>query len=251
MPNSIKAIIVEDETAAQNHLKKLLATNFNEKIEVIGMATSVKKGIQLINSLSPQLVFLDIQLDDGEGFDILDNVDNSGFEVIFTTGLKDFKEKAMDYFAFYYLNKPLDELQFITIVNTFLEKKSSFNLEKYLAFKQQIENNQKRISIPVKNGFEIINIDDIIYCEADGSYTTFHTVHNKKYVTTTILKKIEGILQQATFFRIHRSVLVNIKHIVKYDNSGKVILVNNKSLNVATRNKKNFLNIIKLMSYNI
>ena len=222
-----------------------------KKIEVIGMAPSVKKGIQLVNSLSPQLVFLDIQLDDGEGFDILDNVDNSGFEVIFTTGLKDFKEKAMDYFAFYYLNKPLDELQFIKIVNTFLEKKSSFNLEKYLAFKQQIENNQKRISIPVKNGFEIINIEDIIYCEADGSYTTFHTVHNKKYVTTTILKKIEGILQQATFFRIHRSVLVNIKHIVKYDNSGKVILVNNKSLNVATRNKKNFLNIIKLMSYNI
>ena len=215
------------------------------------MASSVKKGIQLVNSLSPQLVFLDIQLDDGEGFDILDNVDNSGFEVIFTTGLKDFKEKAMDYFAFYYLNKPLDELQFITTINTFLEKKSSFDLEKYLAFKQQIENNQKRISIPVKNGFEIINIDDIVYCEADGSYTTFHTLNNKKYVTTTILKKIEGILQQSTFFRIHRSVLVNIKHIVKYENSGKVILVNNKSLNVATRNKKNFLNILKLMSYNI
>ena len=107
MSNSIKAVIVEDETAAQNHLIKLLASKFSEKIEVIGMASSVKKGIQLVNSVSPQLVFLDIQLDDGEGFDILDNVDNSGFEVIFTTGLKDFKEKAMDYFAFYYLNNKL------------------------------------------------------------------------------------------------------------------------------------------------
>ena len=104
--------------------------------------SDVEKSIKLIQETNPELIFLDIQLDDGEGFEILDNVDNSNFEVIFTTGLRNSKEKAMDYFAFYYLNKPLDELQFITTINTFLEKKSSFDLEKYLAFKQQIENNQ-------------------------------------------------------------------------------------------------------------
>jgi two-component system LytT family response regulator len=247
----IKAIIIEDEISAQNQLNQLITRNYSEKIEIIGTCTSVKKGIEIINSLNPQLIFLDIQLDDGEGFEILDNVDNSNFEVIFTTGLRNSKEKAMDYFAFYYLNKPLLEDVFIKTINTFLEKKSSFDLEKYLAFKSQIDDNHKRISVPVKDGYEIINIDDIIYCEADGSYTTFYTTNNKKYVTSTILKKIETILKQASFFRIHRSALVNLKHITKFENSGKLILSNKKTLAVSHRNRKNFIHILKLMSYNI
>ena len=247
----VKAIIIEDEISAQNKLNQLLTNHYSEKIELIGTCTSVKKGIEIINNLKPELIFLDIQLDDGEGFEILDNVDNSNFEVIFTTGLRNSKEKAMDYFAFYYLNKPLVEDAFVKTIDTFLEKKSSFDLEKYLAFKKQIDNNHKRISVPVKDGFEIINIDDIIYCEADGSYTTFYTINNKKYVTSTILKKIEAILKQASFFRIHRSVLVNLKHITKFENSGKLILSNKKTLSVSHRNRKNFIHILKLMSYNL
>lgn len=247
----IKAIIIEDEISAQNHLNKLLTSHYLGKIEVVGTSASVKGGIELIKSLDPQLVFLDIQLEDGEGFEILDNVDNSNFEVIFTTGLRNSKEKAMDYFAFYYLNKPLDDKQFTTTINTFLEKKSSFDLKKYLAFKSQIDTNHKRISVPVKDGFEIINIDDIIYCEADGSYTTFYTSDSKKYVTSTNLKKVEAILKQDSFFRIHRSALVNTKHITKFENSGRIILSNNKTLAVSHRNKKNFIQILKLMSYNL
>lgn len=250
MQNLIKAIIIEDEIAAQNTLKQLLAANYAEKIEVVGLASSVKNGVQIIKKLNPELIFLDIQLDDGEGFEILDKVDNASFEVIFTTGLKDFKEKAMDYFAFYYLNKPLIQEEFKNTIDTYLEKKSSFDLERYLAFKQQIDSKHQRISIPIKNGFEIINIDDIIYCEADGSYTTFYTTDNKKFLTSILLKKIESILKQSTFFRIHRSVLVNIKHIATYENTGKVILTNKKKLVVASRNKKNFLQVLKLMSYN-
>ncbi|MFO7674458.1 MAG: LytTR family DNA-binding domain-containing protein [Lutibacter sp.] len=249
----ISAIIIEDENAAYKHLKNILETNYSSKIKVVGHETGVEKGIKLINDLNPQLVFLDIQLQDGDGFEILDYFSNSStFEVIFTTGLKDYKEKAMDYFAFYYLNKPIQEDQLIGVLDKFLEKQSAFNSEKYLAFKNQLENKNHKISLPMQNGdFIIVDIDDILYCEADGSYTHFYTTDNKVYTTSNNLKKVESVLMQATFFRIHRSTLLNLKHVVQFNHTGELVLSNKKKLLVSSRNKTNFLRILKLMNYSI
>jgi len=207
----------------------------------------------LINDLNPQLIFLDIQLQDGNGFEILDYFSNSStFEVIFTTGLKDYKEKAMDYFAFYYLNKPIQEGQLFGVLDKFLAKQSAFNSEKYLAFKNQLENKHHKISLPMQNGdFTIVDIDDILYCEADGSYTKFYTSDNKVYITSNNLKKVESILMQASFFRIHRSTLLNLKHVVQFNHTGELVLSNKKKLLVSSRNKTNFLRILKLMNYSI
>lgn len=246
----IKSVIIEDDSRALVALNELIEKNFNQSIEVLGNAATIKNGIELIDKVKPNLVFLDIQLADGEAFEILDGINFKSFEVIFATGSADYREKAMDYFAFYYLKKPIDETQFKVVVNKYLEKKSSFNLENYLAFKKQVESNFQKISLPVKNGFEIVPLDEIIFCEAEGSYTNFFT-KNKKYVTSSNLKKVENLLQHAHFFRIHRSVLVNLKHITKYDHSGKIILSNKKELFVASRNKSNFLRIIKLMSFTL
>ncbi|MDT8416445.1 MAG: LytTR family DNA-binding domain-containing protein [Lutibacter sp.] len=249
----ISAIIIEDETAAYKHLKNILETNYSSQIKVVGHETGVEKGIKLINDLNPQLVFLDIQLLDGDGFEILDYFSNtSTFEVIFTTGLKDYKEKAMDYFAFYYLNKPIQEDQLIAVLDKFLAKQSTFNSDKYLAFKNQLENKHHKISLPMQNGaFTFVDIDDILYCEADGSYTNFYTADNKVYTTSNNLKKVESILMQANFFRIHRSTLLNLKHVVQFNNSGELVLSNKKKLLVSSRNKTNFLRILKLMNYSI
>lgn len=249
----ISAIIIEDENAAYKHLKNILESNYSSQIKIVGHETGVEKGIKLINDLSPQLVFLDIQLHDGDGFEILDHFSNaSTFEVIFTTGLKDYKEKAMDYFAFYYLNKPIQEDQLIGVLDKYLEKQSAFNSEKYLAFKNQLENKHHKISLPINNGdFIIVDIDDILYCEADGSYTNFYTTDNKVYTTSNNLKKVENILMQATFFRIHRSTLLNLKHVVQFNHTGELVLTNKKKLLVSSRNKTNFLRILKLMNYSI
>ncbi|MGV8945271.1 MAG: LytR/AlgR family response regulator transcription factor [Lutibacter sp.] len=249
----ISAVIIEDETAAYKHLKNILETNYGTQLTIVGHETGVEKGIKLINDLNPQLVFLDIQLQDGDGFKILDYFSNSStFEVIFTTGLRDYKEKAMDYFAFYYLNKPIQEEQLIGVLDKFLLKQTVFSTEKYLTFKNQLENKQHKISLPMINGdFTIVNIDDILYCEADGSYTNFYTTDNKIYFTSSNLKKVESILMQATFFRIHRSTLLNLKHIVQFNNSGELVLSNKKKLMVSSRNKTNFLRIIKLMNYSV
>jgi len=249
----INAIIIEDEKAAFNQLNNILKTSYENQIEVIGHETGVEKGIKLINDLKPQLVFLDIELEDGNGFEILDYFTNSSnFEVIFTTGLKDYKEKAMDYFAFYYLNKPILKSQLTTVIDKFLSKQTSFDSSKYFAFKDQLKNQSKKISLPMKNGdFKIIDIDDIIYCEADGSYTHFFTTDNKTYITSNNLKKIETILQHTSFFRIHRSLLLNLKHVSQYNNSGEIKLSNNQKLLVSSRNKSSFLRVLKLMNYSV
>jgi len=249
----ISAVIIEDENAAYLHLKNILEINYGSQLTIVGHETGVEKGIKLINDLNPQLVFLDIQLQDGDGFEILDHFSDSyAFEVIFTTGLRDYKEKAMDYFAFYYLNKPIQEEQLIGVVNKFLSKQTAFNTEKYLTFKNQLENKQKKISLPMINGdFAIVDIDDILYCEADGSYTKFHTKDNKVYTTSCNLKKVEGILMPATFFRIHRSTLLNLKHIVQFNQTGELVLSNQKKLMVSSRNKTNFLRILKLLNYSV
>lgn len=248
----INAVIIEDELAASEHLKTILAAFISDKIVIDGFATGVKSGIQLIKDCNPKLVFLDIELDDGIGFEILDYFSqNSSFEVIFTTGLTDYKEKAMDYFAFYYLNKPIQPSQLEMVLSKYFEKQSAFDLEKYLAFKNQIENKHNKIALPLSNGsFSLVNTDDIIYCEADGSYTKFVT-DNKVYMSSTNLKTVESMLQQASFFRIHRSTLLNLKHISEYNNSGEILLSNKKKLTVSTRNKKNFLRILKFMSYKL
>ena len=207
----------------------------------------------MIKEINPQLIFLDIELVDGNGFEILDFFSfSSSFEVIFTTGLRDYKEKAMDYFAFYYLNKPILKDQLTTVLNKFLSKQTAFDTEKYLAFKNQLENRQKKISLPMSNvDFCIIDIHDVVYCEADGSYTHFYTKDSKSYTTSNNLKSVENILKHATFFRIHRSILLNLKHIVRYNNTGELTLTNKKKLLVSTRNKTSFLRVLKLMNYSI
>lgn len=249
----INAVIIEDENAAYRHLKNIVETSYSSQLTIIGHETGVEKGIKLINDLNPKLVFLDIELQDGNGFEILDYFSNSStFEVIFTTGLRDYKEKAMDYFAFYYLNKPILKEQLTTVIDKYLSKQTAFDTEKYVAFKTQIENKQKKISLPTKNGdFNIIDIDEILYCEADGSYTHFYTSNNKTYTTSNNLKKVERILQHTSFFRIHRSILLNLKHIIQFNNNGEIKLTNNKKLLVSSRNKTNFLRILKLMNYSI
>ena len=249
----INAVIIEDENAAYRHLKNIIETSYSSQLTIIGHETGVEKGIKLINDLNPKLVFLDIELQDGNGFEILDYFSNSStFEVIFTTGLRDYKEKAMDYFAFYYLNKPILKEQLTTVIDKYLSKQTAFDTEKYVAFKTQIENKHKKISLPTKNGdFNIIDIDEILYCEADGSYTHFYTRNNKTYTTSNNLKKVASILQHTSFFRIHRSILLNLKHIVQFNNNGEIKLTNNKKLLVSSRNKTNFLRILKLMNYSI
>lgn len=249
----IRIIIIEDEPAALKRLRQLLKEEYNGKLDFIGNADTVDSGIQLIKEQQPDLIFLDVQLKDGISFEILDHFTNSvNFEVIFISGFVDYKEKAMEYFAFYFLSKPVQKEKLKKVVDKYLAKRSAFDLEKYLIFKNQIAFEKKTIALPSHSGtFNIVNLEDLIYCEADGSYTNYYTTDNKKYVSSNNLKKVEGLLGDSSFYRIHRSTLLNLKHIKKYNTNGRIVLSNSKTLTVSERNKKGFFKILKLFNYTI
>ena len=246
------AVIIEDELHAYNRLKKIIDENYDSEIKIVGNASRVKPAIDLIEKQQPNLIFLDIQLIDGTGFDVLDYFkNNDNFDVIFTTAFLDYKEKAMDYFAFYYLTKPIVKDKLITIIDKFQTKKSGFNLEKYLAFKKQLDNQHKTITINANNQYIIIDLNDLIYCEADGNYTNFYTTDSKIYLTSTNLKRVEELLDKTMFYRIHRSLLININHVKSYNNDGEILLANNKTVYVSSRKRKSFFTILKLNSYTL
>ncbi len=249
----IRYIIIEDQQSAFNQLKRMLDSEYLAELNFAGTADSVVAGINLIQDAKPDLIFLDIELKDGLSFEILDYFSSTvDFEVIFTSGYIDYKMKSMDYFAFYFLNKPIlkDKLKFV--LAKYLAKKTAFDLEKYLIFKDQVNAEKKKIALPLSNGsYSVIVLDDLMYCEADGSYTNYYTTTGKKFTSSNNLKKVEELLSNSSFYRIHRSILLNMKHIKEYNVNGKLILTNNKSVNVSHRNKKGFLRILKLMNYTI
>jgi len=249
----IKVIIIEDEKPAFRHLKEILDSEYSDKLDIIGFTDTVKDGIILIKDKKPDLVFLDIELKDGVSFEILDHFkEKVDFEVIFTSGYLNYKERAMDYFAFYFLNKPVEKEKLVKVIDTYLKKRTAFDLEKYLVFKNQIESVKKTIALPSSNGnFHIIALDDLLYCEADGSYTNYYVTNNKKFVSSNNLKKVEMLLSNSNFYRIHRSILLNLNHVKQYNTNGKITLTNNKSLAVSARNKKSFYRILKLVNYTI
>ncbi|MBS3992353.1 MAG: response regulator transcription factor [Bacteroidetes bacterium] len=250
----VKAVIIEDEVHAFNRLNTILKNNFQSEIEIIGSADGVKSGVKIIEDLKPSLVFMDIQINEGTGFDILDYFNGQAtFEIIFTTGLIDYKEKAMDYFAFYYLNKPIQETQLIAVINKYLSRKTRFDMESYLAFKHQINGENKTVAIPsTHGGYQILELKNIIYCEADGSYTKFYTTDNKELLTSHNLARFDELFSQSSaFYRIHRSVLINMKHVKEYLPDGTVILTNKMKVNVSIRSRAGFIRMMKLTNYSI
>ena len=249
----IKYIIIEDEQSAFKQLKGILDTEYKTKLDFLGTTDTVSDGIALIKDQKPDLIFLDIELKDSIAFDILDQfTDVVHFEIIFTSGHIDYKEKAMEYFAFYFLNKPIQKEKLLNVVNKYLAKKTAFNYEKYLVFKNQIQAQKQSIALPTSKGnFIIIDLDELMYCEASGSYTNYYTVNNKKYVSSNNLKKVEKLLSDSSFYRIHRSILLNLKHVKLYNANGKITLTNNKKVTASARNKNGFIKILKLMNYNL
>tara|TARA_R110002073_G_scaffold220418_1_gene380524 strand:+ start:4480 stop:5235 length:756 start_codon:yes stop_codon:yes gene_type:complete len=246
-----KVILIEDEPAALNYLIEILTSTYRGKLQILGTSDTVEGGIALIIDTKPDLVFLDIELKDGIGFEILNHFsENVNFEVIFTSGHIDYKEKAMDYFAFYFLSKPIQMEKFTRVIDRYLLKKTAFDFEKYLIFKNQLESERKTIALPSSNGnYIIIDLEELMYCEADGSYTNYYTSTNKKFVSSSNLKKVESLLSNSSFYRIHRSILLNLKHVKKYKTNGKITLSNNKTVTVSSRNKKGFFKILKLLNF--
>lgn len=244
----LKSIIVDDELKSRETLKKMITT-YCEGIEVVASCQSVDEAIQSINSLKPDLVFLDVQMQGETGFDLLSKLDSIKFEVIFTTAHSEYALRALRSSAIDYLLKPIDigDLQKAVVK---VENKQEYHFTKRL---EQLLQNLKatnpenyKLAIPISDGLIFIKANEILYCKASGNYTEIFMNDGKKHLVTRQLKEYEDILESMDFFRIHHSFLINLNCIKSYvrGDGGYVIMSDNTTIDVSRRKKEAFMDRI-------
>lgn len=242
----IKALIIEDEQKSREMLAMLVEKNCPQ-LEIAGLAKNVKDGIELINSTKPDLVFLDISMPDGTGFDLLEAVQGKKFELIFTTATDKHALKAIKYSACDYLLKPIDIDELKVAVEKVLQKKNSTpsmdNLQFLIQQLKKADDNYQKITLPTGNAYEIINIKDIIRCEADASYTHFHLVGGKKLMVSASLKHYEDLLPENEFIRVHHQHLINMNHVTRYlkQDGGYAVMSDGTQIEISRRKKDAFM----------
>jgi two-component system LytT family response regulator len=242
----IKALIVEDENKSRELLQALV-TKHCEGVQVVAVAANVKEGVEAVNKFAPDLIFLDISMPDGTGFDLLEKISPIKADVIFTTATDKYAIKAIKYSALDYLLKPIDAEELKLAVGKLIEKKSKVNTVENLAhllqnLKQGNDSYQK-ITLPTSTSYEIVFIKDIIRCEADGSYTTFHLTGKRKLMASASLKHYEDLLPVSEFMRIHHHHLININHVVRYlkVDGGYAVMSDGSQIEISRRKKDDFL----------
>jgi two-component system, LytTR family, response regulator len=239
----ISALIIENDQQNISHLQRLISES-GLPLSVVGAVGEQETAISLIEDRKPDLVFLDIKLNDGTGFDMLDKLMPVDFSVIFTTAYPEYALKAIRYCALDYLLKPVDPDE----LRTAFERLSSLNNPFYTNVRlrtlfENIGNNQtrlQRIALPVKEGYEFVPAEDIIRCTTDKNYTQVVTNPGKKYLCSRSLKEYEELLPADIFFRVHHSHLVNLACIKKFIRDGRggyLLLSDGSTVEVALRRK--------------
>lgn len=246
----MKTLIIEDEQKSRDMLATLIKKNFPQ-LTIVGLAKNVAEGVEFINTLSPDLVFLDISMPDGTGFDVLEKTQGLKFDIIFTTATDKHALKAIKYSACDYLLKPIDVDELKPTVDKLIEKHASKtptmpsmeNLQFLIQNLKRADDNYSKITLPTGNAYEIVNIKDIIRCEADGSYTNFILIGGKKLMVSASMKHYEDLLPANDFIRIHHHHLININHVIRFlkVDGGYAIMSDNSQLEISRRKKDAFL----------
>lgn len=240
----ITAVIIDDEIKKANYLKEMLERSI-PLVVLKGVATSAEEGVKLILKEQPALVFLDIELQTSTGFDVLNQLKNLNFSVIFTTAHQHYALKAIKFAALDFLLKPIDEDELKVAVNKAIKEQQeqtvNRNIEVLINNINQ-KNNQKKIAISTNSGIIVIEIKNIIYCKADGPYTKLYTSAGE-LLSSTNLKEFENLLVEFGFFRAHKSYLVNLEEIRKYKKSEDafVIMSNNDTVYVSDKKKEELI----------
>ncbi|WP_299121881.1 LytTR family DNA-binding domain-containing protein [uncultured Winogradskyella sp.] len=240
----LKAVIVDDEPKAIQSLMWELS-NFNKEIEVMASFTNPDEALTYLEANSPDCLFLDVQMPTIGGFQFLEKLKNIDFAVIITTAYDEYAIKALKHEAIDYLLKPIDSDDLKVSIEK-IKKHSdrnvnSLKLERVLSnFNSQFD--KKRITINTDGKLLFLDVDDIIYIESDGNYSTLFLQDQKKIVITKKLKEVDAILPEHYFFRIHNSYIINLNKIKAFiKNEGYVIMDSNHKIPVARQRKSDFL----------
>lgn len=249
---SISTIIIDDEQNARENLKLILA-DFCPEITVVAEASSAEEARLLIENHQPNLLFLDINMPNEDGFELLDSIENKNFSVIFITAHNQFALKALKAGAIDYIEKPIDIEDLQTAVSKIsIEKDSAGNVDykmiKSLLNEYRDDNKSDTIAVPTLSGYEIIKAEDIVHLEADESYTRIFLIDGKKCISSMTIARYEKVLNSNTFFRVHKSHIINTRHHLKEFNrhDGNVAIMDTgEAIPVARRKLSGFINAIK------
>ncbi len=243
------AIIIDDVDNSRLTLAHDLK-QYCPQIKIVGEANSVKTAIDEISEKKPDVVFLDIQLGDGLGFEILETIIDFDFQVIFTTALDTYGIKAIKFSALDYLLKPIDPDELVEAVNK-LENAKNDNIKDSINLLlnniRDINPGNKRIALNSADKIHMVYITDIIRCESQGSYTIFHLKDKEQIVVTKNLKEYENLLEDYSFIRIHNSHLINfayLKEFVKKD-GGYAVMTDNSQVPVSFRKRNDLMGMIE------
>ena len=243
---NLKTIIVEDEHTSREILKNYL-TKYCPTVEVLGEAQNIDEAMVLIRNNDLDLVFLDVEMPYGSGFDLLDKFDKTDFEVVFVTAYNQYAIEALNNHASYYLLKPISIDELIKSVDYVTQIKVKENELQHAVLIPKISATDNKITIPTQDGFEVLEIKDIMYCKADDNYTEIFLENNQKKLVSKTLKYFEDLLKDTGFARIHKSFLVNVSYIASYKKGkgGTISLTNGKELSVSASKKAEFLSYFK------
>lgn len=250
MSEILKAVIVEDEAASRDILSGYIK-KYTKGVEVVAMAENITEGMAAIKKHNPQIVFLDIEMPYGNGFDLLDQIGEVNFETVFVTAYSNYAIKALNSSAAYYILKPIDIDELEEAIEKIKESHrndDSFSPTQILLENIQIENKQlQKIVLPTMSGFDVVRVKDVIRCEANDNFTEFYFENGPKLMICRTLKFFEETLSEMDFIRIHKSHLVNGQHIKKYikGKGGQLVMSDNSVVNVSPSKKEGLLNYFK------
>ena len=238
----IRSILIDDEVHCLNSLSIQLTEHCPE-VEILAKCMSGAKALEAVEKMNPELVFLDIEMPNMNGFEFLEHCKQISFSVIFTTSYDQYAIKAFRISALDYLLKPIDPEELVAAVHKVREQKSRPLAEQFRAMIEQLQNRNRgvtKIGIPTIEGFELIPADHIVYCEANNNYTHIFLKNKTKIVACRSLKEMEEQLQDFKFFlRVHHSYLVNLNEVNKYirGDGGYLILADGTNINVSRGRK--------------
>ena len=239
---SLKAIIIDDEPNAREKLQ-LMMERYCKDVQVAALAKDAEEGLAAIKEYQPDLVFLDIEMPVLTGFDMLRQIPEINFEIIFTTAHDQYAIKAIKFSALDYLLKPIDLDQLQQAVQKAAERRNQKSSA--LQYQSLKENLQKQhtamdqLAVPAQTGMIFLKVNEIVYCEADSNYTKIILNNKQKIISTRTLKEYEEMLEDSGFIRIHHSWLINKAHVKQYikGEGGQVIMNDGTSLDVSRRKK--------------
>lgn len=244
----IRTIIIDDEDHAQQAIEGIL-NHYFKNIEIVAKTKNVASSVTSIKTFEPDFLFLDINLPDGTGFDVLKQINYKKYKVIFVTAYKEYAIQAIKFSAFDYILKPFNPVELIQSVNNILNEKITTDYAlKYEAFFSNFNPSSPKPHKIVLRTFDKIHVfelDQIIRCESDNTYTTFYTTDNQNIIVSKSIKTYEEMLTNRGFMRVHQSHLINLNMISYFDKQmGGSVIMSDQS-NIPVSNQKRTL----LMQY--